>query len=234
MIKIVMINGQNHRGSSYHIGRILIDGITGDKAVTEFFLPRDLNHFCLGCYTCIEDETRCPYYEEKHAIMQAVEAGDLLVFTTPNYCLAPSASLKAFIDLTFTYWFPHKPRGCLFDKKAVVISTTAGAGAGSAIKTVAKTLTYWGVPSITKYGIAVQAMNWQGVSDKKKAKITRDMNRLAKSLSQRTIPRVSLKTRFLFNMCGKMQKGNMGSGPAEKQYWEDQGWLGKERPWKTK
>ncbi|MBO5459382.1 MAG: flavodoxin family protein, partial [Lachnospira sp.] len=107
-MKITVINGQNHKGSTYHIGKLLIDNICCEKEVTEFFLPRDLNHFCAGCYNCIEDETKCPYYKEKNIIMQAVEQSDLLIFTTPVYCMALSAPLKAFIDLTFTYWLSHK------------------------------------------------------------------------------------------------------------------------------
>lgn len=231
-MKITMINGQNHKGSTYHMGKLLIDNISGKKEVKEFFLPKDLNHFCAGCYTCIEDETKCPYYEEKNTIMKEVEQSDLLVFTTPNYCMAPSAPLKAFIDLTFTYWFSHKPRGCMFDKKAVVIATTAGAGAKQAIKPVAKTLFYWGVPWIKKYGIAVQAMNWKGVSEKKKTRIEKDMKVLAKKLSQGRKPHVPVKTKFMFTMMAKMQKADMGSGPTEKRYWEEREWLGKKRPWK--
>ena len=30
-----------------------------------------------------------------------------------------------------------------------------------------------------------------------------------------------------------MQKSGMGSSPVEKQYWEENGWLGKQRPWKS-
>ena len=28
-----------------------------------------------------------------------------------------------------------------------------------------------------------------------------------------------------------MQKANMMSGDADRAYWEEKGWLGKERPW---
>jgi multimeric flavodoxin WrbA len=233
-MKIVMVNGQNHRGSTYHVGRLLIDGIATEKEVKEFFLPRDLNHFCLGCYTCIEDETKCPYYAEKRAIMVEIEQADLLVFTTPNYCMAPSAPMKAFMDLTFTYWFSHKPRACMFNKKAVVISTTAGMGTNKAIKPIARALFYWGISSIKKYGITVSAMNWEGISISKKAKIQKDMNRMAKSIFNDKMPVVSLKTKLLFNMFANMQNANMGSSQTEKQYWQDKGWLGKERPWKKK
>ena len=228
---ITVINGQNHKGSTYNIGKLLTDAISGDKEIFEFFLPRDLDHFCTGCYACIEDETKCPYYEEKNRIMQKIEQSDLLIFTTPTYCLAPSAPMKSFMDLTFTYWCSHKPRACMFHKKAVVLSTAAGTGMKSAMKPVKTKLLYWGVPWIKSYGISVQAMNWEGVSQKKKEKIAKDMRKLANALSKNQKPSVPLKTKILFNMFAFMQKVGWGSGATEKEYWEKKGWLGKERPW---
>ena len=124
--------------------------------IQEFFLPRDLEHFCLGCYKCIENDEECPFFKEKRKIMQAVENADLLIFTTPTYCMHASAPMKAFIDLTFTYWMSHRPRECIFSKKAVVISTATGKGTKSAIKDISKTLFYWGVPYIKEYGISVK------------------------------------------------------------------------------
>ena len=117
---ITVINGQNHKGSTYNIGKILVGNLGGNE-VHEFFLPRDLNHFCTGCCSCIKDESLCPFFEEKKRIMDAVEKSDLLIFTTPTYCMRTSAPMKAFIDLTFTYWMSHKPRASMFSKKAVVI-----------------------------------------------------------------------------------------------------------------
>lgn len=231
-MKIVVINGQNHKGSTYHIGKLLTDKIAGENEITEFFLPRDLNHFCIGCYKCITDESACCCYEEKKKITDAIERADLLVFTTPNYCFAPSAQMKAFIDLTFDYWMSHRPRACMFSKKAVVISTAAGAGTGAAIKCISRTLFYWGVPYIKSYGISVQAMNWDGVSAKKKAKIEKDISKMAKRISGMGKPRVGIKTRFLFKIMSLMHKSGWDSSPVEKQYWEERGWLGKKRPWK--
>ncbi len=232
-MKIVMINGQNHKGSTYHVAKLLLDNLRGENEVKEYFLPHSLNHFCTGCYSCVEDETKCPFFTEKNAIMSEVEQADLLVFTTPNYCMAPSAPMKAFIDLTFTYWMPHKPRRSMFSKKAVVISTTAGMGEKQAIKPIKRTLAYWGVPFIKSYGISVQASNWDDVAPAKKARIEKDMKALAKKLAKKGPPIVPLKTKFLFILMANMQKANKGSSPAEKAYWEKQGWLGKERPWKS-
>jgi hypothetical protein len=49
-MKTVIINGQNHKGSTYHIGKLLADKIGGE--VTEFFLPRDFSDYCIGCAQC--------------------------------------------------------------------------------------------------------------------------------------------------------------------------------------
>lgn len=231
-MKIVLIHGQNHKGSSYHIGRMIADKITCDKEIIEFFLPKDLNHFCTGCYSCIDDDCKCPVYAEKHRIMHAVEQADLLIFTTPTYCMRASAPMKAFIDLTFTYWMVHRPRKCMFEKKAVIVSTAAGMGTSSAIKDIATALEYWGVPQIVKYGISVQASGWDMVSDKNKAKIEKDTERIAGKLSDNRKPRVGIKTKMLFGIMRMMQNKGWGSSPAEKEYWQEKGWLDKSRPWK--
>ena len=231
-MNIVLIHGQNHKGSTYHIGRMITDRISTEKNITEFFLPKDLNQFCSGCYRCIEGDENCPFNEEKNKIMTAVEAADLLIFTTPTYCLRASAPMKSFLDLTFTYWMSHRPRACMFSKKAVVVSTAAGAGAKSATKDISTALFYWGVPYIKKIGVALQAMNWDMVSEIKKEKLEKLTTKLAKKLSNTKKPFVGLKTRFLFFVMSKMQSGGMGSSPIEKTYWEENGWLAKNRPWK--
>ncbi len=231
-MKIVMVHGQNHKGSSYNIGRQIANKIGREEDIVEFFLPRDLNHFCLGCYACIDDDTKCPFYEEKNKIMTAIESADVLIFTTPTYCMRASAPMKSFIDLTFNYWMVHRPRKYMFSKRAVVVSTAAGSGTKSAIKDITNTLLYWGVSQVLSYGISVQAMNWSGVADSKKQKIEKDTTRLANKVLSTKHVKVSFKTKALFMMMRMMQKKGWGSGEAEKEYWVQNGWMGKERPWK--
>ena len=170
-MKIVMLNGQNHKGSTYNIGRSIADKIDGQNEITEFFFPRDLNHFCAGCYQCIEDFAACPYSDEKKKIIDAIDEADLLIVTTPTYCMHMSAPLKAFFELTFDLWMAHRPMESMFKKRAVIVSTAAGTGTKSAIRDVEDCLFYLGVPKIYKLGMAVQAMNWDGVAADKKEKI---------------------------------------------------------------
>lgn len=229
-MKVVTIHGQNHKGSTYHIGKLLADKV--DIKSTDFFLPRDLNHFCLGCYSCIEDETKCPFWNEKKIILDAMEQADVFIITSPNYCLAPSGAMKSFLDLMFNCWMVHRPKEWMFSKRAVIISTSAGATNGGVIKIIKNSLFGWGIPCIKTYGIALQAMNWGMVKDKKKAKIEKDMTKLAKKLRCGTKPFVGIKTRFMFRMMGLMHSAGWDSSPVEKQYWDEKGWLSDKRPWK--
>ena len=66
----------------------------------------------------------------------------------------------------------------------------------------------------------------------KKEKIEKDTMRIAQRLSRQKRSHVGMKTRFMFKMMAGMQAAGWGSSPMEKEYWEKNGWLGKERPWK--
>ena len=235
-MKIVMLNGQNHKGSTYNIGRMIADKIadkTDEKIeITEFFFPRDLNHFCAGCYKCIEDFSACPYYEEKKKILDVIDEADILVVTTPTYCMHMSAPLKAFFDLTFDLWVAHRPMESMFKKRAVIVTTAAGTGTKSAMKDVEDCLFYLGVPKSYKVGMAVQAMNWDGVSADKKEKINKITDGIAKKLSKSGSPSVGIKTRFMFGIMKMMQKKGWNSSPVETKYWQDKGWLDGKKPWK--
>ncbi|WP_167957025.1 flavodoxin family protein [Anaerosporobacter faecicola] len=232
-MKVVLINGQNHKGSTYHIGRILAERLADVEAIKEIFLPRDLNHFCLGCYSCIQDEKKCPYFEEKKGIEEMMLEADVLIFTTPTYCMEMSAPLKSYFDLFYQYWIPHRPREYMFHKKAVVISTAAGAGTRSAIKSVIRNLTWWGVPFCMKYGISVGASKWDEVSERNKTKIEKDMDKLSRRLKKAKAGKPSLMIRFMFGLMAKAKKSSVeGAYDAnEAAYWREKGWLDGKKPW---
>ena len=232
-MKITVIHGQNHRGSTWNIADLLVQNITGEKEVAEYFLPLDLNHFCAGCCTCLEARERCPYWREKEPVLRDMLEAELLIFTSPTYCMMPSAPMKTFLDLFFTNWMSHKPLEEMFSKRAVVISTAAGAGAKKTVGLIANNLVNWGIPRVYKYAFVVYAKNWDIVPPRKKAKIEKDMAGLAEKLSHRDRASVGPKTRFLFWFYGGMQKAGWGASPAEKQYWSEKGWLSGGKPWKT-
>ena len=231
-MKIVLIHGQNHKGSSYHMGRMLADKLAEEKDITEFFLPRDLNHFCLGCYSCIEDETKCPYWSEKKIILDALEQADLFILTTPNYCLAPSGAMKSFLDLLFDCWMVHRPKEWMFTKRAVVFSASAGAPCKKAMQPIKDSLFYWGVTYIKTYGLPVQAMNWDMVKPERKAKIEKEIDHIASKIDCSKPPLIGFKTNFIFDKMKMTHFEGWEFSPVALDYCQERGWLGKTRPWK--
>lgn len=83
------------------------------------------------------------------------------------------------------------------------------------------------------YGVQVQAMNREMVPQKIKTKINKDMHRLGARLSKDKKVHIGIGTRFIFWLGCSMQKANWGASSSEKEYWEKQGWLDGEKPWKN-
>ena len=83
-MKVTVINGQNHKGSTWNMGNILAKKLSSD--VKEFFLPRDFGEFCCGCTNCfVKNEKLCPHYEKLKPITDAIDEADVLIFTSPVY-----------------------------------------------------------------------------------------------------------------------------------------------------
>ena len=96
-MKTVIIHGQNHKGSTYHIARMLADKVGGE--VTEFFLPRDFSDFCIGCAQCFEKAAeKCPHYEVQQKILHVMDEADLIILASPVYVYHVSAPMKNFLD----------------------------------------------------------------------------------------------------------------------------------------
>ena len=119
-MKVTIIHGQSHKGSTYHISKILADKIGGE--VKEFFLPRDFGEFCIGCTQCFrKSETLCPHYEKINPLTEALDEADVLIFESPVYVYHVTGSMKAFLDHYGYRWMLHRPEESMFHKQAVCI-----------------------------------------------------------------------------------------------------------------
>ena len=229
-MKTVIINGQNHKGSTYHIAHSLAEKLGGE--LTEFFLPKDFGEYCIGCANCfMKSETKCPHYSALAPITAAIDAADVIILASPVYVFHATGAMKAFLDHYGYRWMVHSPEESMFGKQGICISTAAGAGMKSANKDMADSLFFWGVARIYKYGAAVAATDWDGVSEKKKAAIDRAMTATAaKILKRQGRVKPCIKTRAVFFAMHLMQRN--GFNERDVKYWEEKGWTGKKRPWK--
>ena len=156
-MKIVIIHGQNHAGSTCMVARELARKVGGE--IREFFLPRDFDAPCLGCYTCFQtDLTHCPHYQKLEPLAAAILEAELLILESPVYVYHATGQMMSFLDHFGTWWIVHRPRPEMAKKQAVVISTAAGGGMKSTAKDMADSLEMWGVRKVYRLGFGVQAV----------------------------------------------------------------------------
>lgn len=232
-MKVAVIYGTEHKGSTYNIAQLFLKRLENETTeVTEFFLPKDMAHFCRGCTLCfMKSENLCPDHEQTNKIKVAMEEADLLILTSPVYAYHASGQMKTLLDHFAYQWMVHRPNKTMFKKIGLVITTAAGAGMRKTNTDMIDSLSYWGVGRIYKLGRGVASTSWEGVKDKNKEKIEKEVERISSKIiktSRNVTP--SIKVRALFYLMRLAQKGG-GYNPADNKYWKEQGWLEGSRPW---
>lgn len=229
LMKITIIHGQSHEGTTCHVARTLTEKLEGE--VKEFFLPRDFGEQCVGCTVCFEEtESKCPHYTRLAPLTEALGEADVIILASPVYVYHVTGAMKSFLDHYGWRWMVHRPEEKMFAKQAVCISTAAGAGMKSANKDMADSTFFWGVGKTYRYGIAVMAVSWDGVSARKKRSIEKKTDSLARKIKKKqNHVRPSLKTKIFFYAMRQMQK--RGWNEADAEYWRQKGWTQKKRPW---
>ena len=235
-MKITVINGNMRHGSTWNCVHKIIGELQKlDRTdVTEFFLPKDLPHFCNGCFSCIyHGESTCPHHTFIEPIVDALSRSDLIILASPVYGFDVSGQMKALIDHLCYMWISHRPEPKMFDKVALAVTTSAGAGLGHTVKTMKNSLIFWGSKKVYSFKFPVSAMKWNDVSDKKKAKIDQEARKLvvqiSKSVKQIQRSPNPLFRSVFFKMMSGMQKKNDWN-KTDRDHWEKLGWLAGSKP----
>lgn len=233
MIKITVIHGQSHKGSSYNLTKQIIKQMSYiDKRVYEYFMPKDAPAYCIGCYKCFnESENACPQAENVQRIVKSIKVSDVIIVDSPTYCYEMTGQLKTLFDHLGYMWLSHRPEETMFNKVGIVVSTAAGAGASKVTKSLSQQLFWLGIPKVFRYSKNVNASNWNGVPDKIKESIKKDTLKLSKKVEVKVgRANPSFRLRFMFSVMRMMQKSNNWN-LTDKSYWSEKGWLDKKRPW---
>lgn len=228
-MKIIIIHGQSHKGSTYHLAKMLAEKINGE--ITEFFLPKDFGQFCAGCTNCFTtSEADCPHYSQLEPITKAIDEADVIIMASPVYVFHATGAMKNLLDHYGYRWMAHRPEEKMFGKQAVVISTAAGMGMKSTNKDIADSMFYWGIGKTYQYGVAVRETSYDRVDDKRKQKIEKKISTLAAKIrNKQGKVKPGLKTKAMFGIMRMTQKN--GWNKADVDYWKEKGWLDKKRPW---
>jgi multimeric flavodoxin WrbA len=231
-MKLVIVYGNARQGSTWHLADLLKRQLSkaSDVDVLEFTLPRDMPHFCNGCFSCfMNGEHTCPHAASVQPIAEALLSADVLVLTSSVYAMDVTGQMKALLDHLCYLWMSHRPDPRMFNKIGVTLVTTAGAGLGHTTKTLKNSLKFWGVKRTYAYRNPVSAMRWSDIPEKRRARIERDMEKLAQKIQKAAqdpgrLPSPLFRSFFFKIMTGMMKKNTWNL--RDRKHWEDHGWLG--------
>ncbi len=237
-MKITVINGTEKHGVTYKLKEQFLENFKSIAEITEFYLPKDCPSFCLGCTSCfMHGENTCKDYSYINAIEKSLIEADLIVMTSPAYVMHTTGAMKALLDHFGYRWMPHRPLKELFGKRAVIITQCLGAGAKSAAKDIKQSLSWWGVSKIGMFnGSLMSDIIWDKLPKSKQNKLTKNINKLArkfKKINYLKPANTKLTIKIKFTFCRLIQKkAHKNGGGLDSEYWFNNGWLEKKRPWK--
>ncbi|WP_455544111.1 flavodoxin family protein [Intestinibacter sp.] len=235
-MKVTVIHGQSHKGITYTMTKNVLEFLMdSDDELYEFFLPKDGPNFCIGCNNCfLKGEEFCPGADKVQPIMKAMEESEVIILDSPNYVMEMSGNMKSLMDHFAYRWVTHRPHGKMFTKVGITISSSAGAPPNHIVKSMAKQLKWMGVPKVYTFPLISNAMGVSDIKPEKQAELRQKAEKVANKVKKRVQnPHASLKGKVMFNIFRKMQSSpDAAWNPKDRDWWVDQGWTEKVRPWK--
>ncbi len=239
-MKIVIVHGSPRKGNTYKATKLFKEEMQkqGEIEFVDFFLPKDMPDFCCGCMTCfLKGEEKCPHADYTMPILEHMVSADALIFTTPVFALSLSGCMKSFLDHYEYIFIVHRARTEMFKKKAFIISSTVGAGAKAAMKTISTSLKYWGVNRIYTYSFTTFGDEWDNMKAAKKEKSESQIRKKAAGFykeaasGKRHSPYLHIRIMYLISKF--IIKKYTDDSSLDKKYWIEKGWYeGEKNPFK--
>ena len=228
---VVVFHGSPRKGNTYRAAKIFLDALSacGDVRCTEFFLPEALPAFCTGCQLCLGGPyEKCPHARYTAPIVKAMMEADTLVFTTPHFgASSMSSCMKNLLDHLDFLTLNVAPRAELFDKRAFILTT--GAGAVSAAGPMARGLKNWGVNRVYTLGLRMFTNEWNKMSPGKRDRFARSLCRAARGFyrARKGFPYIS--TIGMYYLSKWIIRRYVGVGAYSYEHWTENGFF-KKRP----
>ena len=238
-MKITVINGTEKRGVTYRMKEIFLESFRDNAEITEYYLPKDGPGFCTGCTACFrEKQNLCKDAEKVQKIEKSMLEADLLVFTSPAYVFHTTGAMKAMLDHFGYRWMPHRPAKEMFGKRAVIITQCLGAGAKSTAKDIKDSLSWWGISSIKVVSFKLMSeIDWNKIDEKKRDSFQKKLSSVARKMrnidySKPGHTNATVKAKFYAVRMLQTSLGKQDPEYTDFKYWNENGWIGKVRPWK--
>jgi multimeric flavodoxin WrbA len=238
-MKITVINGTEKHGVTYRLKEMFLETFREDAEITEYYLPKDGPGFCMGCTACFRNnQNLCKDAEIVKKIEKSLLEADLLVFTSPAYVFHTTGAMKAMLDHFGYRWMPHRPAKEMFGKRAVIITQCLGAGGKSTAKDIKDSLAWWGISTIKTVSFKLMSeIDWNKIDNKKKASFKKKLNIVARKMHSIDYTKpghtnLIVKAKFYVVRMLQTSLGKQNPEYTDFKYWNENGWIGKVRPWR--
>lgn len=189
---------------------ILIDEIS----VNELNLP-----FCISCHKCFEKgEENCPHFSIVNSVAKKMEESDAIILSGVVYSMQLNAAMKNLID-HLSYYF-HRPR--LFDKKGMVITTTAGSGEKDVAKYLKSIMNIWGISDVKIISEKIRKVPFS-LTDKQRAKISKTTDNFYNDIIHNKHTAPSYQAIAMYNAFRGMSSAENVISERDREYWKETG-----------
>ncbi len=227
-MNIVIIHGSMRKGNTYSLTQEAAGRLRGREGVSirEFSVRELALPFCESCHACFSTgEEFCPHRDAMAPVIEAIEGCDGLIVSGVVYSLHLNAAAKNLID-HLSYYF-HRPR--LFDKKALIITTTAGAAEKRIAKYLRAVLGHWGVGYIQSLSCKIQT-NPFSLTEKQRKAVEKAADAFYDAVSQNKTTPPTFESVAVHNAFRAMSTSPGGPSERDKAYWGECGFAERAYP----
>jgi len=227
-LEVTVFHGSPRKGNTYTATTIFTEElkIHGSVNITEFYLPKAMPEFCIGCQKCLgSHSSNCPHAEYVEPILAAILKSDALIFATPHFAANMSGAMKNLLDHLDFLIMNVAPRKEIFQKRAFIITT--GSGSAAAIKPIRNFLLNWGVNRVYSMGIRMFTDKWEKMPAKKQERIERKLRKAANHFFNVEVKRPHFSSVFMYHVFKYIIKRYIGEGNYPFEYWKEQGYFAK-------
>ena len=208
-VKYLIINGSPRKKNTWSMVKQAKTNLEGE--FEEIQLMKAKIPMCNGCFKCImEGEEHCPHHESVNPIVEKIRWADGLIIASPVYAMNVTGLIKNFFD--HTAYLYHRPE--FFEKKALIVVSTAGAGQKDVAKYIDETLRHWGFNKNYKLTYACG-----GKDTINKEEINKVSQKFHKDIVSKKLRSPKLMDLVYYNVWRAMA---VSKDPikADKEYWE--------------
>lgn len=225
-MKYLIINGSPRKQNTWKIIQRAKNRIIDKDKNAEFneinLLDAEIPQ-CIGCFSCfMNGEDTCPHANKIQPIVDEMKKTDGLIIASPVYALNVSGLMKTFID--HLAYFYHRPY--FFKKHAMIVVTTAGAGAKKVGKYIDETLQNIGYNKRYKLCFINSYTPNGKLPYKTIDKINEQTDKFTSDILNNKIYPPTIKALFYYNMWRAMAYNNHVK--EDTKYWKENNMLNSE------